>query len=76
MQSLLGLTILGASLLGYCFTALYKDPLFVIFYSLLAGLLGFAAVVTWLCLRKYDRKEEKPVKGDAALAYHNSDSEK
>lgn len=45
------------SLLAMAFTPLAKDPNLVILYSLLAGLMGIATLVFWLCFKHIDKEE-------------------
>lgn len=45
------------SLLALAFNPLAKDPLIVIMYAVLAGLMGATALLFWLCYRRLDSTE-------------------
>jgi POT family proton-dependent oligopeptide transporter len=57
VQSILMFTVALGSALAFAFSPLYKDPINVIMYACMAGLILVTTFIFYLMLRKYDKKE-------------------
>jgi POT family proton-dependent oligopeptide transporter len=59
VQSILMFTVALGSLLAFAFSPLYRDPINVIMFACLGGLMFVTTVLFYFLLRKYDKKEDE-----------------